>query len=290
MSRAMKLVFAYDGSECADDALAGLQHAGIPDGSEVVVVTVSEWFPIPVDVGDLPLDRPQGDAAEAVRFAEFAQHRLQELHPAWTVRAESFFGSPAREIVRFAEEWGAELIVTGSHGRSAIGRFFLGSVSHQILSSAGCSVRIARNGYTDSSASAPTIVLALDGSEYSNSIVEAVLHRSWPERTAFVIVSAAEYAYDNDEEREMMGRLHSLHEEIGRKLGARGFTTQSVIDTRMMHPRTVILAEAERAGAECIFVGARGLTGFERVMLGSVSTAVALRARCSVEVIHHPRR
>ena len=49
--------------------------------------------------------------------------------------------------------------------------------------------------------------------------------------------------------------------------------------------KSLLLEEAERWGADCIFVGARGLNRLERLLLGSVSTAVAARARCSVEVV-----
>ena len=39
-------------------------------------------------------------------------------------------------------------------------------------------------------------------------------------------------------------------------------------------------------GADCIFVGARGVRGLERFLLGSVSTTVATNAHCSVEIVH----
>jgi nucleotide-binding universal stress UspA family protein len=42
---------------------------------------------------------------------------------------------------------------------------------------------------------------------------------------------------------------------------------------------------AEKMGADCIFVGARGLSRVDRILLGSVSTAVAMHAPCSVEVV-----
>ena len=35
-------------------------------------------------------------------------------------------------------------------------------------------------------------------------------------------------------------------------------------------------------GADCIFLGARGVRGVERFLLGSVSTAVAMNAHCSM--------
>ena len=38
--------------------------------------------------------------------------------------------------------------------------------------------------------------------------------------------------------------------------------------------------------ADCIFVGARGVRGLKRLLLGSVSSAVAMNAHCSVEIVH----
>lgn len=45
------------------------------------------------------------------------------------------------------------------------------------------------------------------------------------------------------------------------------------------------LNDADTWGADCIFVGAKGTRGIDRLLLGSVSSAVAARARCSVEVV-----
>jgi nucleotide-binding universal stress UspA family protein len=47
-------------------------------------------------------------------------------------------------------------------------------------------------------------------------------------------------------------------------------------------PADVLVEEAERRGADLIVVGRRGLTGAERVIMGSVSSKVARLARCSV--------
>ena len=51
-------------------------------------------------------------------------------------------GPAAFEIVRRAEERGADLLVVGSHGRGAIRRFLLGSVAERVLREAGCPVMI----------------------------------------------------------------------------------------------------------------------------------------------------
>jgi nucleotide-binding universal stress UspA family protein len=53
-------------------------------------------------------------------------------------------GDPADEILKFADEIGADLIAMGSHGRTGLRRFLLGSVSRQVLDHAKCPVLIVR--------------------------------------------------------------------------------------------------------------------------------------------------
>ena len=68
--------------------------------------------------------------------------------PGWKVGASSSCGSAAWELVAKADEWKPDLIVVGSHGRNALGRFVLGSVSQRVLAEAHCSVRISRGELT----------------------------------------------------------------------------------------------------------------------------------------------
>ncbi|HEY7181582.1 MAG TPA: universal stress protein [Blastocatellia bacterium] len=50
-------------------------------------------------------------------------------------------------------------------------------------------------------------------------------------------------------------------------------------------PKRLPLSEAESCGADCVIVAARRMGGFGRCLFGSVSSAVAARARCSVEIV-----
>ena len=53
-------------------------------------------------------------------------------------------------------------------------------------------------------------------------------------------------------------------------------------------PKRVILEQAEAFGADLIMVGSRGLGAWDRLLLGSVSQAVATHANCSVEIVRAP--
>ncbi|MBS1118215.1 MAG: UspA domain protein [Deltaproteobacteria bacterium] len=53
-------------------------------------------------------------------------------------------GKPAAEILRLAEEVGADLIFIGTHGKTGVERVLLGSVSERVVREAGCTVMVTR--------------------------------------------------------------------------------------------------------------------------------------------------
>jgi len=72
--------------------------------------------------------------ARAARLVEQAEalaareaERVRRVFPRWAVGHEAQGGSPAFELLRRADEWHPRLVVVGSHGHTALGRFVLGS-------------------------------------------------------------------------------------------------------------------------------------------------------------------
>lgn len=61
-------------------------------------------------------------------------------------------GDARIEILRVAEEWNADLIILGSHGRTGVSRWLLGSVAEHVVRHASCSVEVARHKSAPSSA------------------------------------------------------------------------------------------------------------------------------------------
>ncbi|MBL8188438.1 MAG: universal stress protein [Acidobacteria bacterium] len=291
MSNRMKVLVAYDGSACADAAIAELPRAGLPEEVECMVLSVIEnWLPPPSGLEIVQhIDRDQ----EYMLLAMEAANRLREIAPGWIVKAELSVGAPASQILEKAEQWKPELIVMGAHGRTALGRFFFGSVSQKVLHEARCSVRVAREP-EEKSDHPLRLLIGFDGSPGATETLRVVTARKWPADCEARVVYAAwpsvEFAskpligkiadWVADEELKIKRKI----EGVVRDLSAAGLTTSSVIKAE--NPKQLLISEAESWKADCIFVGARGLGTLERWRLGSVSSAIAARAHCSVEVVH----
>jgi nucleotide-binding universal stress UspA family protein len=284
----MKILIAYDGSSCADSALEDLRRAGLPRQSEATVLSAAElWMPVLESIGAgeativeaLPISLEKAES-----LAQRACDRVQSYFPDWTVKAEARSGAPASVIIERACEWRPDLIVVGSHSRSALGRFMLGSVSQKVVTEAHCSARVARGSGSDAQAPA-RLLIGVDGSPDAGAAVTAVAARVWPADSKARVVIALDDVVSEIIDHIEGGRawIHETIEAAGARLRAAGLTVSSLI--RKGDPKTILPSEAASWGADCIFVGARGLRWFERFRLGSVSAATAARAHCSVEVV-----
>ncbi|MCI0463484.1 MAG: universal stress protein [Gemmataceae bacterium] len=60
-------------------------------------------------------------------------------------------GDPAAEIVRAAQNTGAELIVMATHGRTGLQRLLMGSVAEQVMRKASCPVLTVKAPHVASS-------------------------------------------------------------------------------------------------------------------------------------------
>jgi nucleotide-binding universal stress UspA family protein len=84
---------------------------------------------------------------------------------------------------------------------------------------------------------------------------------------------------------------HALADELAMELGAAGVKDRVhfFVHVRIGKPADEILAVARDVGADLILIGTKGLTGVERLVLGSVAEKVAREAGCTVEVVR-PKR
>jgi nucleotide-binding universal stress UspA family protein len=143
---AMKILLATDGSECSQLAARSIAERPWPTGSEFRVVSVPELSaPVLQMISHSAMDKLRGDAMKRAEDAETGAEEVlanANLAESGTVAASA--AAPKEIILQNAEEWGADLIVCGSHGRRGLSRFLLGSVSEAVASHAKCSVEIIR--------------------------------------------------------------------------------------------------------------------------------------------------
>jgi nucleotide-binding universal stress UspA family protein len=198
-------------------------------------------------------------------------------------------------VIKQADTWQPDVVIVGSRGRTALGRLLLGSVSQKILIEARCSVRVGRS-HRQTGAPPIRLLIGVDGSPDAAAAVHAVATRQWPPGTAVRLVTVLDarmrtalipprlvesWVTAGDEEEHTW--VPRMVEAMAEPLRTRGLLVSSVM--KVGDPKQVLLNEAEHWGADCVFVGARGLSRIERFLLGSVSSAVAARAHCSVEVV-----
>lgn len=146
----MKILIATDGSKYSLMAVeeSGRMFAGQAE-LEIKILSVYESiFPIGGESFAMSADyyrKFENEAkAEAEKFAAEAAEIIRDKFPDVNLTTETKPGSPGREIVETAQEWSADLIVVGSHGRGFWGRMLVGSTSDAVMHHADCSVLIIR--------------------------------------------------------------------------------------------------------------------------------------------------
>jgi nucleotide-binding universal stress UspA family protein len=281
MSKRMRVLVAYDGSESADAAIDDLRLAGLPSGVEAVVISVGELWLSPasnysVIEKKLREQLPFG-LKEAETLALRACDRIMTDFPNWEVHPEAHVGSVPGKIIRKADEWRSDLIVIGSHGLSALGNITLGSVSQKVVTATNCSVRIGRS-HKGEWKRPVKIIIGIDGSPDSKAAVDAVASRVWPADSEVRLVTAV-----NSENIEELDYVKDIQNSPKSELSAVGLNVSTLV--KKGNPKQILLEQAEGFSADSIFVGARGFSRIRRLILGSVSIAIASRAGCSVEVV-----
>lgn len=315
----MKVLIGYDGSDSARDAIHELHRAGLPRGTQATVLSVADVWPrVPATLLE-PNDPASGwQQSPIVRKARaLAEATIAEAHamadegaalvraefPQWTVGPATYAGSPSESLIRLSADCGADLVVVGSQGRTALGRLVLGSVSEKVLLHAPCSVHISRRPAADAAprSAAVRIIIGIDGSRHSALAVSAVAGRVWPAGTEVKVVAALDVKLlsvlasptPSPWARPWLDALPGDHdardwaceavEAVAAELRAAGLSATPVVEEA--DAKKLLVEEAERWSADCIFLGAKGHSAIERFLLGSVSATVAARASCSVEVV-----
>jgi universal stress protein A len=139
-----KLLFATDFSSNNDAAFRYAQILAAESGALLYIGHVdvlNDVTPATAETNYLYASPLGGNDRREVR------ERLRSIRPTLdgvVYKHRYFRGSPAPEILRFAQQEEIDLIIMGSHGRRGLSRILMGSVAEGIMRKAHCPVLVVK--------------------------------------------------------------------------------------------------------------------------------------------------
>jgi nucleotide-binding universal stress UspA family protein len=145
----MKVLLAIDGSPHSHAAVVEYATRPWPNGTEVQILTVVHpSIPLFMEptlvVAAAHMEQILELGREAPALVQAASDMIRDAHPGISVTTKIVEDIPKDAIVQEAEDWGADLIVLGSHGYGRVRRVVLGSVAGAVVAKAPCSVQVVR--------------------------------------------------------------------------------------------------------------------------------------------------
>lgn len=299
-----KMLVPLDGSELAEESL--LHATGIAGrlGLEVLLLHVAA----------------KGQAESAIHRAYLDQvterlGRARAEVPAAaggrraTVKGEVVAGYAADEILRYAGEAEADLIVMATHGRTGVRRWVMGSVADKVLRSAAQPVLLVRAGVPRDAAydawSAPRMLVPLDGSEMAELVLPHVEYMApaghgmaaevlligvcevlvlppvtTPEATVNWGAVAEDYL-------ARCGRSTEVYlAGVQKRLGDAGLSARA--EVLVGEPPAAIIDYAAGRQVNLIVMATHGRSGIGRWAYGSVAQKVLQEAPCPILLVRPP--
>jgi nucleotide-binding universal stress UspA family protein len=287
-----KILVGVDFSSGSDTAVRQALRIARHTGAEVCLAHTS----VAPEIFDLPDERLVSTRLAADRAA------LEELRSRIGGRGVEVShviadGFADNALVELAGEMGADLIVVGTHGRTGLRRFLMGSIAERVVRLAGCSVLVARPG-GDGAGGYHRILLPTDFSAATPYVVEQALEVAAPGATIDLLhcwqlppmpgvtYAPIKAAQDIDDETRRI-RIAAAR-AAGARLVDRFADSDATITCHVLEDAAAhgIQAWLETHPYELVVTGSHGRRGFRRFLLGSVAELTVRHSPCSVLVVH----
>lgn len=134
------------------------------------------------------------------------------------------------------------------------------------------------------------VLVPTDGSIYSMKAVEMAVTMAEKEGAEVTLLSVAYYAKEDLDEMplNLQEKMEAHATEALKKAKAifeqKGLPVKAILETGLV-PANNIIEMAEEGSFDKIIMGSRGLTGLEKVLIGSTAAKVTAHAPCSVTVV-----
>jgi nucleotide-binding universal stress UspA family protein len=289
------ILCAADFSENSKEAFQTACALAVENQTQLIVLHVLE--------PDLVPRGPTNVARPAVSFSETGgeqgrpeavKRRLGEVYApthALNVEYHTRQGEVSDEILRMADEIGADLIAIGTHGRTGLRRLLAGSVATAVLRGARCSVLALRSH--DHPREARAIRLILHPTDFSDASEAALrvarsLARDLGARLLILHVMPSEIVVSEAVIPVDPATCRTALEAKRERLD--GPDLKHPVEVRLGQgtPADESVRVAQEVRCDLIVMGTHGRTGLGRLLLGSVAESVLQRADCPVIVVKGP--
>lgn len=294
----MKILVPIDGSKYSENSLAFVASRATLLGNNPEIELFVALEPLPARA-----TRLVGGSSLNAYYEEEAQKIFEPARAflnAANIRAKETYviGAPDEVIAEEAERFGADLIIMGSRGRTALAGLFLGSVTNGVLARTKTPILILRNKPAPEQ-DAMKIGIAVDGSAYGEAAVNyAVRHKNlFGEGASFYLINVTS-DYTGAVMPDMAGMaLPALSENEVRELQKKEFaeTTEPVLPLfakaglapqevcLVGNPGDEIAAFAKNEGLDMVVMGSHGYGRFKSAVMGS--TAMRIAAQGDVPIL-----
>jgi nucleotide-binding universal stress UspA family protein len=289
----MNILLAVDSSPSSKHAVQMVKHLSAPVKLSILYV---------VDVPALKHAYLSSACSESdfegyrQEVARLAQHVLHETRDELvsSVREIQLIadnGDPAECIIQTAEEHQADLILLGHRGMTESSPFLLGGVSQKVATYAPCSVMICKEAVPV----LDRMLLAVDGSNASKKTAQflealpfkgplhLMIEMVWSPPPSSLLASVSKSSYVAPKTASAKSKGEACLREIAEPFQKGHYKVEC--EWKCGDPPQAILESAKQQNVQMIIVGARGLKGIKRFLLGSVSQKVLEHASCSVLIV-----
>lgn len=288
INKVFRVLVASDGSASAKAAVTTVLGFPWPARTRVQGVTASL---VPQNYRQAVVLAALGRTAQAI--AASARRTLSRRWPEAEVTVVST--PPVTAVLQAAARFDADVIVLGWRGHGAVRRFLVGSVSRGVVRDAKCAVLVVRRRQRE----VRRIVVGVDGSANAQRAVGLLNRLPAPRGGHVTLVSAVDHMEVPSHPLAPRAAAATLVAEVKRinadsmaqaekalasakaMLARAGWQVRTRVTVGA--PLRELLAIVDSADAELLVVGARGVGGMRRLLLGSVAEG-ALN-RCPVPVL-----
>ncbi len=295
MNRLNRILVATDFSKASENALDHAALIALKNDAVLHLLHVRVPFPNS-SIDAMAREFPDPERLQEV-VERFAHNQMEDVSLRFNVpvtkKIVNAFDA-AQAIADYAEDEEIDLVVVGTHGRGAVGHFFLGSVAERTIRYSPVSVLAVGSGESHElgESSYRKVLVPIDFSEASKRALKhgAAIAKQHAARllTLHVVERVPHPGFYFSDQESILGSSEQFHKRL------RGALTALIEEQTLEVPADSMVGEgraykkicevAREQAVDLIVMGAHGLGKIERLLLGSVTERVIRSAPCPVLV------